>query len=712
MCFGQSDEFSLAALSMAAEYQSLQGEMNQPASSQETRDLNLTPLHVRKTVDKRTWMQSTHRNQIHRSTFEKPLENLAVFVGVEPFNARCLASHINVEQPIPLFSPSESVSNGASPPNGITTTSMPQEHDSIEEQRIVSHFGSQFLPLQPGASKSNGTRHSFPDISEECREALVEKIGEYSGIIPSDFKLPTRLALRRYLAAYISAFHEHMPFLHMASIQVETCSVELVLAIAAVGAHCTFERENSLQLSNASRLIATYHIRKSDARSTEREHRSELDSSSPTEHTGTPSAYSQRGTSTVTGHLDFPPEAEPLEEDLMQTAQALLLLMAMSTWTKHKEILREALAIQSLLVTLIRDDGLQLSPLHEDLSWVNWIRRETMKRTKFTVYSFSNLHCIVYNMSPLLLTSEIRLPLPCSAAEFGAPTEAQWKEIRKKSPPELLFQDALKQLFSTNGQTVTETTSPPGNDALMHALIQHIFFLRQTSRSRFDSPNSSSLSPADTSSLEVALKNWQTGWLQHPDSSLSPTPPSGPIALNCIALLRLAYIRLHLDTPLRALDTRDPALIAAALHAGPHITRSRQTTHAVLHAAHALAVPIKTGYRLLAKTRSFVCSIPHALASLECAYLLSKWLATLADAAAAPATYDETRVVRVVKDMLDETEFAVPGEVVAGSAGYVRCVSAGVLRVWAVVFRGELMWPVVDTIGRALSLYADLLETA
>jgi hypothetical protein len=711
MCFGQSDEFSLAALSMAAEYQSLQGDSNQLTSSQETR--NLTSLPVRQTVDERTLMQYTPHNQTQRSRFESSLENLTTFLENQPFRSFHFTSRLSVEQPMPLISSSESGSSWASFPNDLATNFFSQGHRPTEEPRAILHFRSRFPSLQPGVPERNGIRHSIPDISNECRDVLVEKISEFSSIVPSDFKLPTRLALRRYFAAYVNSFHEQLPFLHIPSMSVETCSVELVLALAAVGAHYTFECENGIQLFNVSQMIATHRIRRSDSRSAEQEHRSELGSSSPTEQTDAPSAYSQRGPSAAIGPLGVPPEADALGEDLMQTAQALLLLMAMSTWAKHKDVLREALAIQSILATLIRDDGLELSPLCEDISWTDWIRRETIKRTKFIVYGFSNLHCIVHNVPPLLLTSEVSLPLPCSAAEFIAPTEAQWKEARKKSPPELPFQDALKRLFSKHGQTVTETTSSPGNDALIHALIQHIFFLRQVSRNRFDS--SSSLSPTDTSSLELALDNWQTGWRQHPDSSLSPTHPSGPAAFNCTALLRLAYLRLYLDTAPRALDTRDPAQIAAAFHAGPRVARSRNVTRAALHAAHALSIPIKLGYRLLAKTRSFACSIQHALCSLECAYLMSKWLEALADpaaAAAGPATEDEARIVRAVKNMLDETEFAVPGDVVAGSSEYIRCLNAGVLRVWAVVLKGEQMCAVVDVIGRALGLYADMLEAA
>jgi hypothetical protein len=713
VCFGQSDEFSLTTLSMAAEYQSLQGDLNQLTSSQDTRDL--APLPVRQTIDEQALVEYTCRNHVlssKKSALENSIEHLTNFLENEPFSSYHFSPRMNSEQPLPFFSPIKSCSTGWSSPDDLAAAFILQGYNATGKPPTVSNIGSQAFPAQPELSRSNEAQHSLLHISNKSYEMLVERISEFSNITPNDFKLPTRLALRRYVAAYVNGFDKHMSFLYIPSISVETCSVELLLAIMTVGAQYIFESEEGIQLSKASRAIATHCIKKRDTRLAEREHRSDLSSSSPIEHTDASSAYpayGQRSTSTATRPLNFAAEAEVFGEDMLQTAQALLLLVAMSSWSKHKEIFREALAIQSMLATLIREDGLQLDPLCEELPWTDWIRRETMKRAKLMAYCYSNLHCMVHNTPPVLLTSEVRLPLPCGTTEFRAPTESQWKEARRKSQPEVPFQDALKSLFSKSDQTVTETTSPSGAYVLIHALIQHIFFLRQVSRNRFESSTSSSLNSVDTSSLEFALRNWQIGWQQNPASTLPPTHPDSPLASKCTALHRLAYIHLYLDTPPRALDTRDPTLIAAAFHTGPHLTRSPKLTHAVLHAVHALSVPIKTGYRLLSKTRSFVSSMEHALCSLECAYLLSKWLETLATPDA-QVTDDEARVMHIIKRLLDETKFAVPGEVEVGSPEYVGCLNAGVLRVWAAVLRGEQMCTVVDVIGRALGLYADMWE--
>ncbi|ORY14062.1 hypothetical protein BCR34DRAFT_246071 [Clohesyomyces aquaticus] len=701
----QNDEFSLAALSMAAEYRSMHGTLNNGATPHHD-------LHVQLSEAVEQPPEQPPPLQVHDPGLGESLDSLAAFLDNGPLSSYHFSSFINTEQPMPFFSP-ESFSYGQDflpPPGTPAVSNINHGQHQQDELHSFSRFGSRLPSLQPEElyQREGSARHPLAEVSINDRQKIVEKLNEFSTIVPVDFKLPTRLALCRYIAAYVNGFHEHMPFLHIPTMSVDTCSVELILAMAAVGAQYTFEGEKGVELFNASRAIATHRIRRRDARVVEHHRHAESDRSSSRD--GSANRSPPHTCSTV-GPLGLPSEVElsHVGEDLMQTAQALLLLMALCTWAKHKEILREALAIQSILATLIRDDGLQLEPSQEDISWEEWIRRETTKRTKFIVYGFSNLHCIVYNIPPFILTSEVKLALPCSIPEFKASTAAEWREARRKTAPEILFQDALQKLFSKDGRNVTEWNSSSGNYALIHALIQHIFFLRQVARCRFEGHGE--ISPEDVSSLENALRNWQIGWKQNPESSLDPMSPNGPVAFNSTALLRLAYIRLYVDTAGRALDTRDPALIANAFRDGPAIKRSPKITRAVLHSAHALSIPVKIGYRLVAKTQSFIWSIQHSLCTLECAYLLSKWLEALSTLnPEPPVTEDEQRITAIVKSMLDETEFAVPPDVPVESPAYTKYLSAGVLRVWATIFKGAQTWAIVDVIGSALNLYADMLE--
>lgn len=435
----------------------------------------------------------------------------------------------------------------------------------------------------------------------------------------------------RYIAGYVNGFHEHMPCLHVQTMTMKRCSIELILAMAAVGAQYCFEGAKGVELFHVSRAIAMHRIRRRDARLAA-VHRHDKILLQANDESLSPQGIlyvNPQRSGSVSGPLGLPPEPEPADgthsgaDDLMQTAQALFLLMAMATWAKHKEILREALAIQSVLATLVRDDGLKNQPLPEDVSWEEWIRAETIKRTKFIIFCFFNLHCIIYNIPSLILSSELKMTLPCSAAEFKAPTAAKWREVRKRVPPEPDFQIAFHSLFSRAARNTTGWNSSLGNYALIHALIQHIFFVRQITRCRCDGDGD--LSPDDVSALEQAPRNWQLGWKRSPESSLDPMDPNGPVAFNSTALLRLAYIRLNIDIgPGRALDTRDPIQIVNSFRESRAIKRTPKLVRAILHSAHALSIPVKIGIRLVARTQTFIWSIQHSLCSLECAFLLKQ----------------------------------------------------------------------------------------
>jgi len=304
----------------------------------------------------------------------------------------------------------------------------------------------------------------------------------------------------------------------------------------------------------------------------------------------------------------------------------------------------------------------------------------------------------------------MKLNLPSTAAEFRAETAVKWQEVRQRAPAEKPFQEVLNRLFTRQGKESTETNTSLGNYVLIHALIQHIFFIRQSARYRLN--GNTDLMPDDVQTLEQALRNWQLGWSRNPESSLDPMDPNGPVAFNSTALLRLAYIRLNVDIgPGRALDTRDPIQIANAFRESPALKRSPKLVRAVLHSAHALSIPVKIGIRLVAATQTFIWSIQHSLCSLECAFLLSKWLEALSHPNPdPPVSEDEQRIGRIVRTMLDETEFDLPPHIEMGSAASYKHLSAGVLRVWATIFRGAQTWAIVDVIGTGLHIYADMLE--
>ena len=622
-----------------------------------------------------------------------------------------------------------------------------------DEVSTFSRFGSRLPSLQPESRTPDANRQDPPrslmdenpvrnrpttwDVSDSDRQIFANKLAAFDNVMPKGFIAPSRHSLSRYLAGYISGFHEHLPFIHVPSLSVAASAPELVLALAAVGAQYRFENSRGIELFYASKAVVMEQIRKRDG----------LATSQTWNRPRTGSMVQSPGGGFQSSSLDNSPfhfmpseEAVPTDsKEHMDSIQALLLLTAFATWERHQELLREALAFQSILARLVRDSGLtspeEPLPMSE-LTWEKWIRIEGDKRTKLIVYCFLNLHSITWNVPPLILNAEVQLELPDPGNEWKATNAEDWKALHiENAAPPCPFQMAFARLFVKTPSTPGGfPVSPLGNYVLVHALIQQIFFARQLSLF-WPGVAGNSLRSEDIAMLEKGLSQWKQGWKRAPESSLDPQNPNGPVAFTSTALLGLAYIRLHVDMgPLRHLETRDSTAIANALRNTPPIRRDHHLTPALLHSAHALSIPVRLGIDFVAKTQTFFWSIQHSLCSLECAFLLSKWLAVLSRVKAesgAPLSEHERKLLLWVRSLLDETETKMPtlnskpdeerresvvkerekeARELLDDDEKLRTLSVSVVRVWSKTFKGNTSWAIVDMIGNALEIYAGMLE--
>lgn len=396
----------------------------------------------------------------------------------------------------------------------------------------------------------------------------------------------------------------------------------------------------------------------------------------------------------------------------------------------------------------------------QGVDWDTWIRIEASARTKLITYCFFNLCSIAYNTPPLLLTSEVNLLLPSSSRVWRAETAWQWQEARQSYPRiELSLQEAFSRLLNRPSQGALETGSSLGNYVLIHALIQHIYLLKQTSFamvSPFEVHRG--LKIEDVEEVSQALRVWQLGFEQHRSLRANETVqqgadafPGGPIAFNSTALIRLAYIRLFTDlSPSRPLDSRDPITIAQSFIEAPLPSRNPRLHRAVLQAIHALSMLVKVGVNYVARTKSLDWSIQHSrkitsmshdpllswlcclralhsVCNLECAVLLSKWLTSLAsiNASEPPISPEERNLLEMVRRMLDETEFAVPVDPSLSGSGAgrqarmdmsasdgtkLRQLAVAVIRLWAETFKGSHIFDLAKVMCHGLEGYADLLE--
>ncbi|KAI6784502.1 DNA-binding protein-like protein [Emericellopsis cladophorae] len=340
-------------------------------------------------------------------------------------------------------------------------------------------------------------------------------------------------------------------------------------------------------------------------------------------------------------------------------------------------------------------------------------------------------------MPPLLLTSELNLYLPLRSRLWRAETAWQWQELRQSTPiAEITVHEAFSRLFGRTNEGVPSQLSSLGNYVLIHALLQHVYLLKQTSFSA-GSPYDMhrTLKPDDVEEVAQALRVWQTSFehrhqLRSAESGHfggTESIPGGSLAYNASALLRLAYIRLYIDLPPgRALETRDWALIASRLSATPLLMRSLRLHRAVYQAVHALSRLVKAGVAYVARAKSSEWSIQNSLCNFECAILLANWLLTLASIGPSDpqASPEEKNLLDTVRRMLDETEFAVPVdpslsgpgntgghmEIANSDNAKLRQLAAAVVRLWAETFKGTHIFDMVKVMGLSLDGYADLIE--
>lgn len=618
------------------------------------------------------------------------------------------SDYAHLEQPLPYFSGDPIIEL----PSGFSSDTQDQGSPEVVLQQTshdsLTQFGSRLPSLQPeDHEQSNQSLPRRPpaltNISVESREAVIKKLMNFSDVIPTDFKLVSRHALSRYIVGFISGFHEHLPFLHIPTLSVETAAIELTLALAAIGAQYCREPEKGLQIFNVAKAICMERIIRRDKRRA-------VTALEPFDNAN----ICNITVDTQKSPLQHYSGENGLDDGkTIETIQALLVLMAMATWFKWQPPAREAPAIRSLLQTLIRDEGLKTESIPDLTSWEEWVEYEGTKRTKLIVFCFFNLHSIVFDIPPMILSRKIDMELPCMEAEWKAQDPRAWLAARASRRPEQRFLNALSSLFAdhSNEKTDGQRFSSLGSYILIHALIQHIWLSQELRRSQaVELPgDSGSLRPTDVASLEHALKSWQCNWEFNPESSVNPLSPYGPLSFNSTALLRLAYIRINIDTgPICSLASCNPTEIATSIWMSPPVQRSKRMTRAALHCAHALSIPIKLGINSIAHTRLF-WSIQHAICSLECALLLTKWLESVTHPTLTPPrTEAEHKLLGFVIEMVAETEHSAPGEDLLLDN---KRLSAVVVRIWATLFRTDDIWEMVNLIGRSLEIYANMLES-
>lgn len=388
------------------------------------------------------------------------LDDFTAFMDSVPFISNPFSPSY---QPLPVFSPDSTLHMPLSRGNAVSRfdpKELNPEHPSASSP--FSPFGSRLPSLGPPEAPAQQVRRSLiiDDhfvVSVDCHAHFQQELEKVAGILPDRVVFPSRHTLSRFIAAYFHNFHEHYPFLHVPTFRLRCISLNLFLAIAAVGSRYSREPEVSVELFTAAKAVVLERIR----------HRRQAGLGEQfMEKRASDSFINGRGPSAVGSQLGKGGRGL----DIMHTQ---LLLIAIATWFSQESETYEALSIRSTLDSIMRENTMEDQQAINPQDWYNWVQCEMAKRTKLVAFCFFNIHTIAFDLPPMMLLGEFNLDLPCSERQWKANDEVSWENTLTPHVPRQDLQEVFERLFRRGA--ISESNVPAGftslgGFALIHAI--------------------------------------------------------------------------------------------------------------------------------------------------------------------------------------------------------------------------------------------------
>ncbi|GES66519.1 putative C2H2 transcription factor [Aspergillus terreus] len=423
----------------------------------------------------------------------------------------------------------------------------------------------------------NHRKYSQPASSMiQCRDLFSR--ASFSG---SSGQLPSTPDMQRYISAYITYFHPHMPFLHIPTLDFQAPEYTnnlrtpsghlnlsstgvaggggcLILSMAAIGALYELDTASSKDLFEAAKKMIQLYLeerRKADMSSA-------ISRSNPTRDNSvhnTPLWLVQAMLlNVIYGHTC----GDKTSADIASTHCAALVSLARAAGLNHhldakdlpQDYLNTGLSTGADLEGWNSNPGQQ----KERRDWLDWKIVEERKRTLYAIFCLSCFLVSAYNHAPALTNSEIRLDLPCQEDLWAAESPQAWKKLggTEASRNGSSFSSALTTLLTASQREQQSTSgNASGGDlqpstfgclVLIYALHNYIWETRQRHMGR---QWTSRETDAMQAHIEPALRAWQTAWASNPVHSLERPNPygAGPLSADSIPLLDLAYVRLFVN---------------------------------------------------------------------------------------------------------------------------------------------------------------------
>ncbi|CDM31311.1 Transcription factor, fungi [Penicillium roqueforti FM164] len=404
----------------------------------------------------------------------------------------------------------------------------------------------------------------------------------------SSSQLPSTSDLQRYISAYITYFHPHIPFLHIPTLNFQAPQYTnnlrtpsghlnlsstgvaggggcLILSMAAIGALYEYESAASKDLFDAAKKMIQLYLeerRKADMSAALNRSHSSRDSSVH----NTPLWLVQAMLlNVIYGHTC----GDKTSADIASTHCAALVSLARAAELTH-HLDPKNLPQDHLVAGKNGNDSAgdsenwmssSFSQPKERRDWLNWKIGEERKRTLYAIFVLSSFLVSAYNHSPALTNSEIRLDLPCEEDLWAAESPQAWKKMGGQTKTSS-FSTALTSLLTAsqreqnqsanlfhNSDDLSNSENRPstfGCLVLIYSLHNYIWETRQRHMGRQWTPQETDAMQAH---IEPALRAWQAAWASNPVHSLERPNPfgAGPLSADSIPLLDLAYVRLFVN---------------------------------------------------------------------------------------------------------------------------------------------------------------------
>ncbi|OAA40999.1 Transcription factor [Metarhizium rileyi] len=399
----------------------------------------------------------------------------------------------------------------------------------------------------------------------------------------SAFNVPSTQDLQRYVKAYLTCFHPHLPFLHLPTLSFDVApdsvgrsngagsNVCLLLSMAAFGAAYEMEPAESKDLFDMAKKIVFFYLeerRKSDVR--------KADTRRSTISADTKALQNQPQSSiplwlvqamllnVIYGHTC----SDKVTSDIASSHCVALVSLAQSTGLISQE--KGNGPVKQDIRMTGAGGWMRISEQEGQREWLQWKSMEEHKRTVFVIFILSSMAVASFNHSPALTNSQISLDLPCDEGFFAAESSVAFAAkggVEAANHNRLTFSDSLGDLLRTNERQYTmgnghlqfasqinaaNTTltglqpSTFGCLVLIYALHNYIWETRQRYQNRTWTNTETEKMHTH---IEPALKAWQVAWYNNPQHSIERPNPFGlgPISADALPLLDLAYVKLFVD---------------------------------------------------------------------------------------------------------------------------------------------------------------------